>query len=160
MRTTFLWTMAAIGAVLMVVAMALGQETPRSGPPPGLSGPTPGPRLEERLCEDHDALLAGVLAFAKAKLVITEAQNGDWDKFVAAAGRAGEPLGRLCSAMPKSGNFSGLLQRVDRLEQLDATRLEAIRTLRPALAELYGRLTPEQRQTADRLTIPPPPSLP
>jgi protein CpxP len=160
MRPTCLWMIAAIGAGLTVFALSLGQEPPRGGPPPRLPGPLSLARLEQRLCEDHDAVLAGVLAFDKVQLALTEAENGDWNTFVAMVDDVPDPLQSLCSATPQPGEMTGLLRRVDRLEQLDAAGLEAIKRIRPALAELYGRLTPEQRQTADRLTIPPPPSLP
>jgi hypothetical protein len=115
---------------------------PPDGPPMSVGG-----MRRRMLCEDHDAFLAGALAFARTKLAITDQQAPAWEKFAAAAKAASEPLPQLCAAdkpLP-------LPQRLERRERFETARLDSLKRIRPAVAELYETLTPEQKAAADRM---------
>jgi hypothetical protein len=101
----------------------------------------------QRMCSDGPARLAGMIAYAEVKLNLRAEQRPAWDQLTAAVRNAQQPLQRLCTqttAMPEPGDMLG---RLDMGERFMTAGLEAIRTVRPALAQFQATLSPEQKTT-------------
>ena len=89
----------------------------------------------------------GRIAFLKAELKITAAQQPLWDAV------AGAMRDQARSMAPISGEKTGPLpQRFAALEKVMTARLEAVRKLKAATDPLYATLTDEQKKLADELT--------
>ena len=106
-------------------------------------GGSPQARCEERL-----ARRAGLRAYVEAKLNLTDAQRPLWQKIEAAAQKEAREERRLCEAM-KAGAATNVVGRLDRMQQLLATRLAGLQSVKPAVEALYQALTPEQRKIID-----------
>lgn len=117
--------------------------------PMGMGGPG-GWRLQ-RMCENADARLAAMLAFAETRLAITDAERPAWTRFTQAARASNEPFKRLCAQVANQPAPTTLPDRLARIEQIMSARLAGLQQLQPAVAQLYGSLTPEQKQIADRM---------
>ena len=146
MKRTVLATVA-LGALLTAAVPVFAQGGP-GGPGGGPGGP--GPRFE-RMCEDHEARLAGALAFAETKLKITDTQRPAWAKFVTAVKNSDSAMEKRCADPAKAKMPETLPERAQFMEEMMAARLEQIRQVRPALTEVYGTFTPEQKKTADEM---------
>ncbi|KAA0578143.1 Spy/CpxP family protein refolding chaperone [Azospirillum sp. Sh1] len=121
---------------------------PGAGMGPGAGGPD---RHFARMCEDQEARLAGKLAYAEKKLNITEQQRAAWTKFADAARSSLKPTQDLCVKFKDTPPPAALPQRLERAEQMMQAHLQQIQTVRPALTDLYGQLTPDQQKQADRM---------
>ncbi len=69
----------------------------------------PGPRME-RMCENHDAMVAGGLAFAETRLKITDAQRPAWNKFATAVKSSDGAMAKRCAdpaKMKPPANLAG-----------------------------------------------------
>jgi len=137
----------ALGIGLAVPVFAQQQPGPGAGPGRGFD---PG-RQFSRMCEDQDARLAGMLAYAEKKLNITDQQRAAWTKFADAAKGAEKPMQDLCTKYKDQPMPTSLPQRTERMEAMMSARLAQLQQVRPALNDLYAQLTPDQQKTADRL---------
>jgi len=119
----------------------------------------------------------GSLAFLKAELKITEAQEPQWQKVDAAIRSAAE---RMQSLRPDRGERGpraergergpkaegaergpraerperpklNPVERLERMEQMASAAGESAREVRTALAPLYDSMSDEQKETADKL---------
>jgi hypothetical protein len=147
MKRTVLATVA-LGALLTAAVPVFAQGGP--GGPGGPGGDGPGPRME-RMCENHDAMVAGGLAFAETRLKITDAQRPAWNKFVAAVKSSDGAMAKRCADPAKMKPPANLPERAQRMEEMTAARLEQIRQVRPALDDVYATFTDEQKKTADEM---------
>ncbi len=105
---------------------------------------------EER-CEERLARRAAMIAYTVTKLNLTAEQRPLWDKLNAIIQNSTEKEQQLCAAL-KAGPQGGqptILDRVDRMQRFLSTRLEALQQARPALEQLYQKLTPEQKAIID-----------
>lgn len=146
-----LLTSALLVAGLGVAVPVFAQGGPQPGGPgmgPGAGGPD---RHFARMCEDQEARLAGKLAYAEKKLNITEQQRAAWTKFADAARSSLKPTQELCVKFKDQPRPATLPQRLERVEQMMQAHLQQIQTVRPALTDLYGQLTPDQQKQADRM---------
>jgi periplasmic protein CpxP/Spy len=144
MKRTVLATVA-LGALLTAAIPVFAQ-----GGPGGPGGDGPGSRME-RMCENHDAMVAGGLAFAETRLKITDAQRPAWDKFAAAVKNSDGAMAKRCADPAKMKPPANLPERAQRMEEMMTARLEQIRQVRPALDEVYATFTDEQKKTADEM---------
>ena len=97
-----------------------------------------------------DRHIDGRIAFLKAELKITEAQEKAWTDFAAALRQAAEKSQHAHMGMrPMSGAAGDLsvTQLLERHESFLAARLEAARIIKAALGPLDGVLSTEQKQT-------------
>lgn len=99
----------------------------------------------------------GRIAFLRAELRITDAQQAQWNAFAAAL-RAGADSVRTArgpaapmTAAPTTAAPMGLLVQLDQHQRTLTARLEAIRAVRPALEQLYVVLSDEQKATLEQL---------
>jgi len=99
-------------------------------------------------CTDRLAWRAAMRAYAEAKLNLTPEQRPLWDR-VQSAAQAEEQEERQLCASRKPGAESTLLDRMDRMQQVLSTRLDALQSSKPAVQALYQALTPEQRAILD-----------
>jgi hypothetical protein len=98
---------------------------------------------------DH---LEGRIAFLRAELAITEAQALVWDRFAQAlregAARTKQPP---ASTQQTAKGSADVLQRLEQEEKKLGARLEAIKAIRAAFAELHAVLSDDQKSTAEAL---------
>ena len=147
MKRTVLATVA-LGALLTAAVPVFAQGGP--GGPGGPGGDGPGPRME-RMCEDHDARVAGALAFAETRLKITDAQRPAWNKFATAVKNSGGAMEKICADPAKMKPPATLPEHAQRMEEMMTMRLDQIRQVRPALDEVYATFTADQKKTADEM---------
>ncbi|HSK41497.1 MAG TPA: Spy/CpxP family protein refolding chaperone [Arenibaculum sp.] len=114
----------------------------------GMGGPGGG---FARICADPEAHIAGMLAFAEAKLDITDQQRDAWDRFGQAVRTAAQPDAELCESLAQDERPTTLPERLGRFQQVAEARLAQLERIRPAVEEMYAALTPEQQETADEL---------
>jgi predicted ATP-grasp superfamily ATP-dependent carboligase len=102
----------------------------------------------------------GHIAFLKAELKITDAQQKQWDEFADALRTNAKTLGAASSAMV-SGMMAAMMggadkkmppaARLEQQEKLQTLQLEALKRSRTALEGLNAVLSDEQKQRLDRL---------
>jgi hypothetical protein len=111
----------------------------------GASGPA--------MCTAMAGHIEGRLAYAKAELKITEAQESLWNNYAAAARDSTNTMLARCTTMMSrhSGSTASLPDRLDQNEQLMAAQLDAMRATNKALKPLYAALSDDQKKTADQL---------
>ena len=97
---------------------------------------------------DH---IEGRLAYAKAELKTTEAQEALWNAYAAAARDNATAMRAHCTTMmsQRSGSAVSLPDRLDQHEQLMAAQLETVRAMDKALKPLYAALSDAQKHAAD-----------
>ncbi|MDQ0506215.1 Spy/CpxP family protein refolding chaperone [Xanthobacter agilis] len=100
--------------------------------------------------------IAGRIAFLKAELKITDAQQPLWNAFVEALKANRAMMGDMQEMMmaAQGGAAPTLIQRIEGHERMLATRLEAVRRLKTALGPLYASFDEAQKRTADQLMMP------
>ena len=103
----------------------------------------------DRMCENRDARVAGMLAFAETRLKITPDQRAAWTKFTDTVKNSDSAFDQFCATEASSPPPATLPQRVERMQQMLAARLDQMQKVAPALEEFYAVLTPEQKKTAD-----------
>lgn len=103
------------------------------------------------MCNAMTGHIEGRLAFIKAELKITDAQEALWNAYAAAArDNAGVMRGRCAATMSRTSALS-LPDRLDQHEQIMAAQLDAVRASNKALKPLYAALNDGQKQAADQL---------
>jgi LTXXQ motif family protein len=93
------------------------------------------------------------LAFVKAELKITEAQEPLWNTYAAAARDSTNTMLARCTTMmgQRNGPTASLLDRLDQNEQLMTVQLDATRAMSKAIKPLYASLSDTQKKSADQL---------
>jgi LTXXQ motif family protein len=126
---------------------------------PGMMGSgTMGPWMmggggsAEAMCTAMGSHIEGRLAYVKAELKVTDAQEPLWNAYaVAARDNAKTMVARCTTMMGKRDSQVSLPDRLDQGEQLMAAQLEAVRATDKALKPLYAALSDGQKKTADQL---------
>jgi LTXXQ motif family protein len=95
----------------------------------------------------------GRIAFLRAELKVTDAQNSAWNAFADALRANARSLGEVRSSM-MAGAQQNLVDRLALQEKWLTARLEGTRAIKAALANLVGTLSDEQKRTADELLAP------
>jgi hypothetical protein len=99
---------------------------------------------------DH---MAGRLAYIKAELKITEAQESLWKAYADASRDRAQAMAARCTDVTGRGgpDTADLPERLDRHEQFMAAQLEALRAVNKALKPLYAALDETQKKAANQL---------
>lgn len=97
----------------------------------------------------------GRIAFLKAELRITPAQEGKWTAFADAVRAGTKGTDKMPAMMTDKAKASTAPAMLESYEQILSGRLEALRATRAAFLPLYESLTPEQRKIADDLLASP-----
>jgi hypothetical protein len=97
--------------------------------------------------------IEGRLAYIKAELKITEAQEPLWKSYAGAARDNAQAMSAHCTAMMGKNGLDklSLPDRLDQHEQFMAAQLDALRAMNKALKPLYAALTDTQKQAANQL---------
>ncbi|QEL26401.1 hypothetical protein FQV39_04775 [Bosea sp. F3-2] len=101
--------------------------------------------------------IEGRIAFLRAELKITDAQQPLWNSFAEALrSNARDMMGGMQQMMAsmQGGTAPNLMQRLDGHERMVVAHLEALRRMKAALNPLYGALDDTQKRTADQLLMP------
>lgn len=133
---------------------------------PGMMGPGMMQMMQGRM-RGMGGMMAperieGRIAFLRAELRITEAQQPQWNAFAEALRANARSISGMMTSM-RAGMMSGgqaaapaLPQRLEAYERMLDGRLESLRRLRAALTPLYAALDDAQKRTADELIMPGP----
>ena len=107
----------------------------------------------QAMCSAMASHIDGRLAYVKAELKITAAQESFWNSYATAARDNAVSMLAHCTAMMSQRGASSvsLPDRLDQHEQLMATQLDALRTMNKALKPLYAALGDNQKKAADQL---------
>lgn len=93
----------------------------------------------------------GRIAFLKAQLKITSAQEGQWQKVEAAMRENAKALDQtIANARQNRGNRNAI-ERLELRDQVAKVRSDNSDRLLTAFKPLYGSLSPEQQNMADQL---------
>ena len=97
----------------------------------------------------------GRLAYVRAELAITEAQQPRWDSFAATVRDTVTASRARVVALTAHGLPAAAPERARLQLDVLAARLDAARQVLEAGTRLYAELSPEQRKAADRLLASP-----
>jgi LTXXQ motif family protein len=105
------------------------------------------------MCAAMGNHIEGRLAYVKAELKVTDAQETLWKAYAGAARENAQSMASHCTAMMGQGRSAALSlpDRLDQHEQFMAAQLDALRTMNKALKPLYAALSETQKQAADQL---------
>ncbi len=105
------------------------------------------------MCAAMASHLDGRLAYIKAELKITEAQEPLWKAYADAARDNANGMVGHCTTMmsPKGAAGLSLPDRLDLHEQFMAAQLDALRAMNKALKPLYAALSDDQKKIADQM---------
>lgn len=150
MKRALLTTLAVVGS-LAVAIPAFAQQGGAAGGTQGPGGPG-GPGMGfARMCENHEARLAGMLAFAEKKLKITDAQKAAWTKFADQARASGAAMQAACTALKDKPQPANAIERLERMDTMMTARQTQMHQMVPAIKEMYAQLTPDQQKIADEM---------
>jgi hypothetical protein len=99
-------------------------------------------------CIDRLARRAARRAYVESRLDLTAAQRPLWDKVESAAQAEEQKERQLCAAL-KGTAAPSIVERMGRMQQLLAARLDGLAAAKPAVEALYQALTPAQRAIID-----------
>lgn len=164
----------AIAAVIISTAVAQGQSAQQGTSPGwawgprGMMGGFMGPGMmalggmgswmmggsgsAEAMCSVMGSHIEGRLAYVRAELKVTDAQESLWSAYAAAARDSAKTMVARCTTMMnKPDSQVSLPDRLDQNEQLMSAQLGAVRASNKALKPLYAALSDDQKKTADQL---------
>jgi hypothetical protein len=119
----------------------------------GMMGPGMWGTSGSAMCTAMAGHIEGRLAYVKAELKITEAQESLWSSYAAAARDSANTMVARCTTMMSrhGGSTVSLPEQLDQNEQLTAAQLDATRATNKVLKPLYAALSDDQKKTADQL---------
>jgi LTXXQ motif family protein len=140
--------MGAPHGMMMDGAMEPGMT--HGGAGPGMTG---GGGSGHAMCGAMAGHIDGRLAYVKAELKISEAQESLWNSYAAAARDNASSMLAHCTTMMSlhGGSTVSLPDRLDQHEQLMTAHLEAMSAMNKALKSLYAGLSDSQKHAADEL---------
>ena len=93
----------------------------------------------------------GRTAFIKAELAITDAQKSVWEAYSAALRKNLESMQGMRKTMMGTMQAASPVERLDRHITAMEARLQSLKEVKPALADLYAALSDDQKKKADGL---------
>ena len=148
LRTPFLAAALFTGVAAIGLAPALAQ----TAPTPANSTAAPSEARHhamERMMPGQ--FVEGRIAFLKAQLKITPAQEAQWQQVEAAMRENAKTLDQtITTARQNRGNMDAV-QRLELREQFAKVRVDNDARLLAAFKPLYASLSPEQQQMANQL---------
>ena len=97
----------------------------------------------------------GRIAFLKAELKITDAQQPLWKAVVDVMRANATSRGGMANGMAMMESAATLPDKLAMHEKMMAAHADALRKLRAAVEPLYAAFNPDQKKTADELMIGP-----
>jgi len=140
---------------LMVAALTTPDDAAsvsRPTPPPDMLRAAPSPQMRAKrraqFCTDMYARNVGKLAFLETKLSLTSAQSPLFARWKDASLDIAKRREGECTTRerPERAEHASIVDRMTMEEKLLKQRLADIDAERPALAALYGALTPSQKE--------------
>ncbi|HEY8138108.1 MAG TPA: Spy/CpxP family protein refolding chaperone [Methylocystis sp.] len=97
----------------------------------------------------------GRLAYLKAELKLTDAQQAAWNTFADAYRATTQKTAKVCAEMDAAGPdhsmHKGVLGHLTMMEHHMTAHLDSVRGLKAAIEPLFAVLTEEQKKTADHV---------
>ncbi len=97
----------------------------------------------------------GRLAYLKAELKLTDAQQAAWNTFADAYRATTQKTAKVCAEMEAAGPdhsmYKGVLGHLTMMEHHMSAHLDSVRGLKAAIEPLFAVLTEEQKKTADHV---------
>ena len=126
------------------------------GSMPGASGGAPMAMMQMMMGQNGmGGHVEGRIAFIKAELKITDAQQPLWNTVADAMRANAKGMPGMPNGMPMMGSATTLPDKLAMHETMMATHLEGLRKLKAAVEPLYAAFNADQKKTADELTIGP-----
>lgn len=122
---------------------------------PGMMAPGAGMPGQETVGMPRADHIEGRIAFLRAELRITAAQDVAWQRFADALRAGAKRLSEVQDGVGEAANEADLVAALARQEMMLAARLDAVRALKSALASLQDALSPEQRTRLAQLATSP-----
>ena len=148
LRAPFLAAALFTGVAAIGLAPALAQ----SAPAPANSAAAPSEarhHAAERMMPGQ--LVEGRIAFLKAQLKITPAQEAEWQRVESAMRENAKMLDQTITTTRQNPSNMGAVQRLELREQFAKVRVDNDARLLAAFKPLYASLSPEQQQMANQL---------
>ncbi len=97
----------------------------------------------------------GRLAYLKAELKLTDAQQGAWNTFADAYRATTQKTAKVCAEMDAAGPdhsmHKGVLGHLTMMEHHMSAHLDSVRGLKAAIEPLFAVLTEDHKKTADHV---------
>ena len=148
LRTPFLAAALSTGVAAVGLTPALAQTAP------GPANPTTAPseaRHHEMGRMMPGQFIDGRIAFLKAELKITPAQETEWQQVAAAMRENAKALDQSITTARQNRTTTDAVQRLESREQFAKVRADNDARLLAAFKPLYASLSPEQQQMANQL---------
>lgn len=100
---------------------------------------------------DMPAYTDGRIAFLKAELAITDAQKAAWDTYAASLKKNLMSMHDMRQKMMTAMSASNPAERLEARLAAMESRVASLKEVKPALTQLYGVLTDEQKKKADQI---------
>ena len=142
----------AAAFVAGVASIGLTPAVAQAAPAPAEAGAASGPARHHagaRMMPGQ--FVDGRIAFLKAQLKITPAQEGQWQKVEAAMRENAKALDQTVASMRQKSGDRNAVERLEMREQFIKVRADNNSRFLTAFKPLYGSLSPEQQQMADQL---------
>ncbi len=120
----------------------------------GMGGTGMMAQMQGRMAGRAIERVEGHIAFLKAELKITAAQEQAWNGYAAALRANAKQLNELAAELAKAPAAASPVDRIAQQEKTLAARLEITQRTKPALAALYAVLADEQKKTLGELSSP------
>ena len=129
--------------VLLALGIAAFFGAVRAAEPPA------SPR-SSTICADMDARMAGHMAYAEAKLNLTDAQKVEFKSLTETIKAAREPVRKACAEQSaQAASATTMPARMAEMQKMMAAKSEAMAKVLPAMTKFYNALTPEQQKIVD-----------
>jgi hypothetical protein len=125
------------------------------GPMPGASGGTPMMGMMQMMMGQDGMVghIEGRIAFLKAELKITDAQQPLWNAVADTIRSTAKDMGGMVNCMSMMQSSDALPDKLAAREKAITAHLDALRKLKIAVEPLYAALSDDQKKTADQLMI-------
>lgn len=150
-----------ISAVSLSASATLAQQTPMMGHGMGQSmmghmgmgmmGTGTQGMMGPGMMMDFGPAMEGRLAYMKAELGLTEAQNAAWADYASAVRARGTTMQAMHAEMVKALETGSALERLDAHTKAMESMVESLKALRPVTEALYKALSDSQKKKADLL---------
>ena len=146
LRTPFLAAALLTGVAAIGLAPVLAQTAPANS----TAAPSePRHHAMEKMMPGQ--FVEGRIAFLKAQLKITPAQEAQWQQVAAAIRENAKTLDQTIATGPQNRGDMDAVQRLELREQFAKVRVDNEARLLAAFKPLYASLSPEQQQMANQL---------
>ena len=151
LRTPFLAAALFTSVAVVGLMPALAQTTPAPANSSAAQSEAHHHAVQRML---PDQLVDGRIAFMKAELKITPAQETQWQQVATAMRENANALDQAISTARGQPGTMDAVQRLTLREQFAKVRAENDARLLAAFKPLYASLSPEQQQVANQLVAP------